>query len=86
LQTIVDSGLDVFAHNIETVEKLQSVVRDRRANWEQSMGVLAAAKKVRPWTFETRIHPNPNTSPAHGCACGSNTHHPSSCSGNLAIW
>jgi lipoyl synthase len=35
----------VFAHNVETVPRLQSVVRDRRANWEQSIGVLRAAKE-----------------------------------------
>ena len=39
------SGLDVFAHNVETVERLQSVVRDRRANWVQSLRVLKAAKE-----------------------------------------
>jgi lipoic acid synthetase len=33
VKTIVDSGLDVFAHNIETVEKLTPFVRDRRANY-----------------------------------------------------
>jgi len=33
IKTIVDSGLDVFAHNIETVEKLTPFVRDRRANY-----------------------------------------------------
>eukprot|EP00955_Chlamydomonas_euryale_P110489 366000-Chlamydomonas_euryale.AAC.71 len=46
-KVIVDSGLDVYAHNIETVERLQRVVRDRRANWEQSMRMLATAKRVR---------------------------------------
>jgi lipoic acid synthetase len=35
----------VFAHNVETVPRLQSVVRDRRANWEQSIAVLRAAKE-----------------------------------------
>lgn len=45
VQMIVDSGLDVFAHNIETVERLQGVVRDRRAGWDQSMKVLAMAKE-----------------------------------------
>ena len=39
VRTIVDSGLDVFAHNIETVERLQGEVRDRRAAWKQSLGV-----------------------------------------------
>ena len=39
-------GLDVFAHNVETVPRLQSTVRDRRANWEQSVGVLRLAKRL----------------------------------------
>ncbi|KAL9243589.1 hypothetical protein vseg_017459 [Gypsophila vaccaria] len=42
------SGLDVFAHNIETVEELQSVVRDRRANFKQSIDVLKLAKEYAP--------------------------------------
>lgn len=46
VKTIVDSGLDVFAHNIETVERQQGVVRDRRAGWAQSLGVLQAAKRL----------------------------------------
>jgi lipoic acid synthetase len=29
--TVVKSGLDVFAHNIETVKRLQRIVRDPRA-------------------------------------------------------
>ena len=28
---LVNSGLDVFAHNIETVKRLQRIVRDPRA-------------------------------------------------------
>lgn len=40
------SGLDVYAHNIETVERLQGAVRDRRAGWSQSLGVLRAAKEA----------------------------------------
>eukprot|EP00889_Picochlorum_renovo_P004648 jgi/Picre1/31678/NNA_007029.t1 len=46
VQQIVDSGLDVFAHNIETVERLQGAVRDRRAGWDQSMSVLRMAKDM----------------------------------------
>ncbi|GAB4846808.1 sphingosine N-acyltransferase subunit lip1 [Ancistrocladus abbreviatus] len=42
------SGLDVFAHNIETVEELQSAVRDRRANFKQSLDVLMMAKEYTP--------------------------------------
>ncbi|MEW5306420.1 MAG: hypothetical protein WDW36_008885 [Sanguina aurantia] len=41
---VARSGLDVFAHNIETVQRLQGEVRDRRATWEQSLAVLTAAK------------------------------------------
>ncbi|KAM7484871.1 hypothetical protein LguiA_000880 [Lonicera macranthoides] len=42
--TLVHSGLDVFAHNIETVKRLQRIVRDPRAGYEQSMSVLKHAK------------------------------------------
>jgi lipoic acid synthetase len=45
IRLVATSGLDVFAHNVETVERLQSVVRDRRANWAQSLAVLRAAKE-----------------------------------------
>jgi lipoic acid synthetase len=38
--------LDVFAHNIETVEELQSSVRDYRANFKQSIDVLKMAKAM----------------------------------------
>jgi len=34
---------DVFAHNVETVERLQQPVRDPRAGYEQSLGVLERA-------------------------------------------
>jgi len=46
--TLAASGLDVFAHNIETVERLQPFVRDKRANYAQSLGVLRAAKRLAP--------------------------------------
>ncbi|KAL6566279.1 Lipoyl synthase, chloroplastic [Orobanche gracilis] len=43
---LVHSGLDVFAHNIETVQRLQRIVRDPRAGtrYEQSLSVLKHAK------------------------------------------
>eukprot|EP00873_Tetraselmis_striata_P008830 jgi/Tetstr1/429094/TSEL_019058.t1 len=44
------SGLDVFAHNIETVERLQKRVRDPRAGYEQTLSVLAAAKECGVYT------------------------------------
>ncbi|OJJ00621.1 hypothetical protein ASPVEDRAFT_40159 [Aspergillus versicolor CBS 583.65] len=42
------SGLDVYAHNVETVEPLTPFVRDRRATFQQSIRVLDAAKKAKP--------------------------------------
>ncbi|XWS39631.1 hypothetical protein CRYUN_Cryun18bG0071700 [Craigia yunnanensis] len=44
VDTLVHSGLDVFAHNIETVTRLQRIVRDPRAGYEQSLSVLKHAK------------------------------------------
>ncbi|KAI8926948.1 lipoic acid synthetase precursor [Entophlyctis helioformis] len=48
VERVARSGLDVYAHNIETVEALQASVRDRRANFRQSLAVLERAKAVRP--------------------------------------
>ena len=45
---IVDAGLHVFAHNVETVEGLTSMVRDHRAKYRQSLRVLEMAKSRRP--------------------------------------
>ncbi|KAL6536854.1 sphingosine N-acyltransferase subunit lip1 [Orobanche hederae] len=48
VEKVAKSGLDVFAHNIETVEELQNVVRDHRANFKQSLDVLVMAKDYAP--------------------------------------
>ncbi|CAL9201991.1 unnamed protein product [Musa hybrid cultivar] len=48
VEKVAKSGLDVFAHNIETVEELQNMVRDHRANFEQSIDVLKMAKEYAP--------------------------------------
>jgi lipoic acid synthetase len=45
--TVVDSGVDVFAQNIETVRRLTHPVRDPRAGYEQTLQVLAYAKQRR---------------------------------------
>ena len=45
---LIDSGLDVFAHNLETVDRLTSTVRDRRAGYQLSLSVLKIAKEYRP--------------------------------------
>jgi lipoic acid synthetase len=44
--------LAVFAHNVECVPRLDRVVRDPRASFEQSLAVLRRAKQLRPdlWT------------------------------------
>jgi len=46
--TVVDSGIAVFAQNIETVRRLTHPVRDPRAGYEQTLRVLAHAKRHRP--------------------------------------
>ena len=48
VEKLVQSGVDVYAHNVETVEALQKKVRDPRANYEQSLYVLENAKKINP--------------------------------------
>ena len=42
------SGLDVYAHNVETVERLQRRVRDPRAGYRQTLDVLEWAKAAKP--------------------------------------
>jgi len=46
--TVVDSGVEVFAQNIETVRRLTQPVRDPRAGYGQTLQVLAHAKHHRP--------------------------------------
>ena len=43
---VAESGLEVFAHNIEAVERASPIVRDRRANYRQSLKVLEMAKET----------------------------------------
>jgi lipoyl synthase len=47
VETVVDSGIVVFAQNIETVRRLTYPVRDPRAGYEQTLEVLAHAKRHR---------------------------------------
>jgi lipoyl synthase len=46
LKRIIEAKPDVIGHNIETVERLTVSVRDRRANYSQSLKVLEAAKNL----------------------------------------
>lgn len=45
---VAEAGLDVYAHNIETIERLTPFVRDPRAKYKQSLKVLERVKKVQP--------------------------------------
>ena len=40
--------LEVFAHNVECVPRLDSRVRDARASFDQSISILKEAKRLRP--------------------------------------
>jgi lipoic acid synthetase len=46
IKTIIDSGPDVYAHNIETVRALTPFVRDKRAKYDQSLFVLKTVKET----------------------------------------
>ncbi len=49
LASLLDGApLRVFAHNIETVERLTPNVRDRKASFKTSLRILEAAKELRP--------------------------------------
>ena len=48
VRKVVLSGLDVFAQNIETVERLTHPVRDIRAGYQQTLDVLAESKRINP--------------------------------------
>ncbi len=45
VETVVTSGLEVFAQNLETVRRLTYEVRDPRAGYEQTLAVLEHAKQ-----------------------------------------
>jgi lipoic acid synthetase len=52
VDVVCEARPDVLAHNIETVESLQAVVRDRRSGFVQSLDVLQHAKghPLTPYT------------------------------------
>ena len=45
IDTLLDSGLDVFAQNVETVQRLTHPVRDPRAGYRQTLDVLEYAAR-----------------------------------------
>ena len=48
ISILLSSSLDVFAQNVETVERLTARVRDPRAGYQQTLNVLEKAKKLSP--------------------------------------
>ena len=55
IHAVATSGLDVYAHNIETVRRLTPKVRDRRATYDQTLNVLRYAKSVGKCITKTSI-------------------------------
>jgi lipoic acid synthetase len=51
VEKLVVAKPDVFAHNIETVERLTKRVRDPRATYRQSLRVLEMVKEIDPTRY-----------------------------------
>jgi len=51
LDIVLDAKPDVFAHNLETTRRLTPRVRDKRANYDQSLRILEHAKSRAPERF-----------------------------------
>lgn len=51
LDIVMEARPDVFAHNLETVRRLTPTVRDKRATYDQSLGILEHAKSRAPERF-----------------------------------
>ncbi|GGR12439.1 lipoyl synthase [Deinococcus ruber] len=48
VELVLDSNVDVYAQNLETVRRLTHPVRDIRAGYDRTLSVLKHAKTVRP--------------------------------------
>lgn len=48
VDVVLNAGIAVYAQNLETVRRLTHPVRDPRAGYEQTLSVLAHAKRARP--------------------------------------
>ena len=46
VETLVNSGIEVFAQNLETVKRLTHSVRDPRAGYQQTLDVLKLSKSI----------------------------------------
>jgi lipoic acid synthetase len=54
LEVVLSSRMEVFAHNIETVERLTPRVRDARASYRQSLKVLQRVKEIADYPVFTK--------------------------------
>ena len=54
LAAVLETPPDVLAHNLETVRSLSDSVRDRRAGYDRSLGVLRAARHLGPAQLVTK--------------------------------
>ncbi|MGB4730192.1 MAG: lipoyl synthase [Candidatus Hydrothermia bacterium] len=48
IKKIVDSGIDVFAHNVEVVRRLTPEIRDHRASFDISIKTISIVKELKP--------------------------------------
>ena len=48
IELLLDSGLEVFAQNVETVNRLTNKVRDPRAGYRQTLKILSYSKEYQP--------------------------------------
>lgn len=51
IAVMVDSGPDVFAHNVEVPRRLTPLIRDKRCDYDLSLEVLRYAKERAPERF-----------------------------------
>ena len=51
LRRLIEAGPDVFAHNVEVVDRLQRKIRDPRCSFERSLDTLRGAKALAPQIF-----------------------------------
>ena len=51
IEKVIAAGPEVFAHNVETVERLTPTVRDRRSQYRPSLETLRLAKEIKPTQY-----------------------------------
>ncbi|MBI2602607.1 MAG: lipoyl synthase [Deltaproteobacteria bacterium] len=54
IRTVVNARVQVYAHNLETVERLSPRVRDARAHYQQSLQTLRLAKETADYKLYTK--------------------------------